>query len=166
MKQLYEANTREHKYLVNEGNRTGTITNILGSVLSMLPEFHKRQNSTAHNPDEADKQTSGTPEASTTDAASYMDNKSTVNNNGKTENDGNNIHHNTIEIIAKNEVFLNVITQKDNNSDIADVHTSLSLQNETYNSELLPIHTETMLRMHCAYNEMLNHYNCIVVGCF
>ena len=40
MKQLYVADTREHKFLVNEANRPGTITNILGSVLSMLPGFH------------------------------------------------------------------------------------------------------------------------------
>ena len=63
MKQLYVADQREHKFLVNEANRPGTITNILGSVLSMLPGFCKRQNSTAHNPDEADEQMSGTPEA-------------------------------------------------------------------------------------------------------
>ena len=35
-----------------------------------------------------------------------------------------------------------------------------------HNSELSPIHTEEMLRMHHAHNEMLNHYNCIVLGCF
>ena len=166
MKQLYVADPREHKFLVNEANKPGTITNILGSVLSMLPGFCKRQNSTAHNPDEADEQTSGTPEVSTIDAASYTDNKSTVNNNGETENDGNDIYYNTIETIAKNEVFFNVITQNDNNSDIADLHTSLSPQNETHNYELSPIHIETMLRMHCAHNKMLNHYNGIVVGCF
>ena len=41
MKQLYVADPREHKFLVNEANRPGTITNILGSVLSMLPGFCK-----------------------------------------------------------------------------------------------------------------------------
>ena len=111
---------------------------------------------------------SKTPGPSTIDAASYTDNKSTVNNNGKTENEGNDSCHNTIDTIADNEVFLNVksvINQKDNNSDIADYHESLGLQNEMHNSELSPIHTETMLRMHHAHNEMLNHYNHIVVGC-
>ena len=42
MKQLYEADPREHKFWVNEANRPGTRTNILGSVLSMLPGFHKK----------------------------------------------------------------------------------------------------------------------------
>ena len=62
-----------------------------------------------------------------------------LTNNGKIENNGNDIHHTTIETIAKNEVFLNVknvINQKDNNSAIADYHVSLSLQNETHNFEL------------------------------
>ena len=49
---------------------------------------------------------------------------------------------------------------------MVDFHTCLSPQNETNNSELSPIHTETMLRMHPAHNEMLNNYNHIVVGCF
>ena len=47
MKQLYVADPREHKFLVNKTNRPDTITNILSSVLSMLPGFHKKnQNST------------------------------------------------------------------------------------------------------------------------
>ena len=103
---------------------------------------------------------SGTPEASTIDAASYTDNKSTVNSNGKTKNEGNDIHHNTIETIAKMKFFSilkNVINQKDNISDIADFHVSLSLQNVTHNTVLSSIHIETMLQMHCAHNKMLNH---------
>ena len=41
MKQLYIADPREHKFLVNEANRPNTITNILGSLLSMLPGLIK-----------------------------------------------------------------------------------------------------------------------------
>ena len=47
-----------------------------------------------------------------------------------------------------------------------DFHTNLNAQNDTHNSEFLPIHTETMLQMHHAHNEIINHYNCIVVRCF
>ena len=43
MKQLYVANPRKHKYLVNEANRPHSITNILDSVLSMLPGFLKNK---------------------------------------------------------------------------------------------------------------------------
>ena len=105
MKQLYVADPTEHKFLVNEANRPCTITNILGSVLGMLPGFCKKQNSTTHNPDETEEQTSETPEASTFDTANYTNNKNIVKYNGKTENEGNDIHHNTIETIAQNEVF-------------------------------------------------------------
>ena len=72
-----------------------------------------------------------------------------------------------IETIAKNEVFpSNVICPKDNTSDIVDFHTNLNPQNDTYNSKFSPIHTKTLLQMHCKHNKMLNHYNHIVVGCF
>ena len=43
MKQLYVADPREHNILANKANRPGAITNILGSVFSMLPAFHKNK---------------------------------------------------------------------------------------------------------------------------
>ena len=163
MKQIYVADPREHKFLVNEANRPSTITNILGSVLSMLSGFCKKQNSTTHSSNKIEEQTLATAEASTIDTTRNINNI----NNGKTDKEGNDIDLNTTETIAKNGVFhSNVMHQKDNNSDIVDFHTNLSMQNETHNSELLPIYSETMLQMHCTHNEMLNHYNHIVVGCF
>ena len=54
MKQPYVGDPRENTFLVNEATRPGTITNILGSVLSMLPGFHKKQNSTTHNPNKTE----------------------------------------------------------------------------------------------------------------
>ena len=44
IKQLYIADPSEHKFLVKEANRPSTFSNILDSVLDMLPEFCKRQN--------------------------------------------------------------------------------------------------------------------------
>ena len=68
---------------------------------------------------------------------------------------------------VKNEVFFSyVVHQKHNISNIADLNSNLSQHNEAHNSELLPIHTETILQIHCAHNGMLNHYKCIVVECF
>ena len=55
MKQLYVADPREHKFLVNEANRLSTLTNILGSVLSILPGFHKK-NRTSHSSNEIGEQ--------------------------------------------------------------------------------------------------------------
>ena len=45
MKQLYRANPSEHKFLVKKANRPSTFSNILDSVLGMLPGFCKRQKS-------------------------------------------------------------------------------------------------------------------------
>ena len=82
MKQLYLADPKEHKFLLNEANRPGTLTNILGSVLSMLPGFHKKKTkSTAHSSKEVEEETPATPEALTIDIASTIDNI----NNGKTD---------------------------------------------------------------------------------
>ena len=75
MKQLYVADPREHKVLVNEANEPGTITNILGSVLSMLPGFCKKQNSTTHNSNDIEEQTQATPESSTINTVSTIDNR-------------------------------------------------------------------------------------------
>ena len=35
-----------------------------------------------------------------------------------------------------------------------------------HSSDLSPIHTETMLQTHHTQNEMLSHYNCMLIGCF
>ena len=40
MKQLYIADASECRFLVNKANRPGTLSNILESVLGMLPGFH------------------------------------------------------------------------------------------------------------------------------
>ena len=39
MKELYTADPSKHKFLVNEANSLGTLSNILGSVLGMLAGF-------------------------------------------------------------------------------------------------------------------------------
>ena len=101
MIQLYVADPKEHKFLVYEANRPGTLTNILGSVLSILPGFHKKQNSTSHSSKEIEERTPTPPEASTIDTASTIDNI----NNGKTDKEGNDIHLNMIETTAKNLSF-------------------------------------------------------------
>ena len=56
MKQLYVADPSEHKFLDNEVSRPGTLSNILGSVLGMLPGFCRRQNDALHNTKESEEQ--------------------------------------------------------------------------------------------------------------
>ena len=136
----------------------------------MLPGFCNIQNSTTPNPSESHKQVSATPEASMIGTASMINNNnSVVNNDSNAENGGNTIHNNTNETSTENEVFLytrNIADQRDDNPDTADFHVNQGEQGNAQNSKLLPIHTETMLRTHCTHNEILNHYNCIVVGSF
>ena len=108
-KQIYIADPREHRFLVNEANRPGAIANILGSILSMLPGFNNRQNSTTLNPSESDEQVSRTPEVSTIETASMININSAVNNDSNAENEGNTIHNNTNETITKNEVFFLIL---------------------------------------------------------
>ena len=69
----------------------------------------------------------------------------------------------------ENEVFLNprnIADERVNSPDTTDFHVRQGQQDDVPNSELSPIHTTTMLRTHCAHNEMLNPYYCIVVGSF
>ena len=123
MKQLYITDPSEHKVLVNEANRPGTLSNILGSVLGMLPGFHRKQNNAFNNTKEIEEQTQATPEALIIDTASTSDNL----NNCKTHKKGNDI-----ETVAKNNVLLgNVLHSKDNTSDILDIHANVSAQNDT-----------------------------------
>ena len=125
----------------------------------------KKQNNTTHDQN-GDEQVSATPESSTIETASTINNNSMINNDGNAKKEGNTIHYNTIETTNENEVFLNtrnIADQRDDNSDTADFHVSVGQQNDTQNSELSPIHTESMLRMHHAH-DMLSHYNHIVVG--
>ena len=154
MKQLYVAEPSEHKFLVNEANRPGTLSNILGSVLGMLPGFAKNKIMQSQNTKEIEEQAQATPEASTIDTDSTLDNL----NSGKALKAGNNKDN-----VNKSNVFLGyVLHSKDNTSDIVDFHANVSAQNDTHSSD----HTEIMLQTHHAHNEMLNHYNHILIGCF
>ena len=63
------------------------MSNILGSVLGMLPGFCRKQNDALHSTKEIEDQAEATPEASTIDTASTLDNL----NGGKTLKEGNNI---------------------------------------------------------------------------
>ena len=60
----------------------------------------------------------------------------------------------------------NIAHQRDDNPDTVDSHVNQGQHDDTQNSELSPICKETMLRTHHAHNEMLIHYNSIVVGYF
>ena len=63
MKQLYIADPSEHNFLVNEANRSSTLSNILDTVLGMVPGFHRKQYNALHNTKEIGEHEQATPEA-------------------------------------------------------------------------------------------------------
>ena len=67
MKQLYVNDASEHKFLVKAANSPSAFSNMIGSVLSLLPGFHRRKNQTNNSKDVEDQKqaTQTTSEAST-----------------------------------------------------------------------------------------------------
>ena len=149
MKQLYIADPSEHKFLVKEANRPSTFSNILDSVSGMLPGFCKRQNNASPNTKEVEDKEQAAPETSTIDTINTLDNS----NSGKNSKMGNNIDN-----VNESNAFLSNVH---NMSDIADFYADTSAQNDIHNSGLFP--TKTMFPNHCTHNEMLSHYNCILI---
>ena len=111
MKQLYIADPSEYKFLVKEANRPSTLSNILDSVLGMLPGFHKRHINVLHNTKDVEDQEQSTPEASTIDTISTLD-------SGKNSKMGNNVDN-----AAESNAFLSNVH---NMSDIPDFCTNTS----------------------------------------
>ena len=93
------------------------MSNILESVLGMLPGFCRKQNNTLHNTKEIKEQAQATPEASAIDTTSTTDNLSS----GKTLKKDNNIGN-----VTEKNVFLDNVH---NTSDIVDCHANASTKN-------------------------------------
>ena len=148
MKQLYITDPSEHRFLVKEAKRPSTFTNILDSVLGLLPGFHKQQNQPYNNKDVEDQKQS-TPEASTIETISNRD-------SGKNSEMGNHVNN-----TAEDNAFLNDIH---NMSDLADFYVNTCTQNEMHNLGLFPSKTAFSNSHTC--NKMLSHYNHILIGCF
>ena len=137
IKQLYIAGPREHKFLVKATNCPSTFSNILGSVLGLLPGFHRRQNQTTYSKDEDQEQAAS--EASTIEMINTV-------HSGKSLEIGN--HVNT--------------ASEDNASDLTNFCT-----NETVHHDMHDVgfsSTKNIFPNHM-HNKMLSHYNCILIGC-
>ena len=67
MKQLYITDPSEHKFFVKAAISPSTFSNILGSVLGLLPRLCRRQNQTnnSNNVEDQTQATQAIPEAST-----------------------------------------------------------------------------------------------------
>ena len=136
-KQLYVTDPSEHKFLVKAVNSPSTFSNVIGSVLSLLPGFHKRKNQTNNSEDVEDQKlaTQATSKASTIETI-------------------NTIHScKTLEI--SNHVDT---TSKDNVSDLADIYVNENVHHYICDPGFFP--TENAFP-NCMHNKMLSHYNCI-----
>ena len=120
----------------------------------MLPGFCWKQSISSHNTKEIEEQEQATPEASTIDTISTLDNS----NSGKTFKTSNDI-----ESVTENNAFLGNVHYT---SDISNFCANVSTQNNTHSSDIFPMYTETMFPNPCTCNEMLSHYNYILIGCF
>ena len=132
IKQLYITDPSKHKFLVKAANSPSTFSNILGSVLVLLPGFHKRQNQTNYSKDVEDQE-QATTEASTIETI------------------------NTIHSGKCSEISNHVDTaSKDNASDLANFCTIESIHHDMHDAGFFP--TENIFP-NCAHNEMFSHYN-------
>ena len=137
MKQLYITDPSEQKFLFKATNSPTTFSNILGSVLGLLPRFRKRHSKINNHKDEDQEQTAA--KASTIKM----------------------IH--TISIGNGTELGNNVDTASEGNaSDLANFCTDKSAHHNMHDAVL---YQENMFP-DCARNKMLSHYNRIVIGCF
>ena len=142
MGQLYITDPSKHRFLVKAVNSPSTFSNILGSVLGLLPGFHRRHNQANNSKDVEDQKqaTHATPETSTTETI------------------------NTIHSGKSLEISNHVDTgSEDNASDLADLYANDIIHHDMHDPGFFP--TENIFPNH-ACNELLSHYNCILIGCF
>ena len=125
MKQLYITDPSEHKFMVKEANRSSTFTNILDSILGLLPGLHKRQNQ-SYNTKDVDDQEQATPKVSTIEIISTMD-------SGKNSEICNHVYNTT-----EDNAFLNDIH---NMSDLADFYVNTITQDEIHNAGFISSQT-------------------------
>ena len=115
----------------------------------MLPGFHAKDKTTICTTlKDVEDQKHATPEASTIDTISTVD-------SGKNLEMGNHVDNTT-----EDNTFLSNVH---NTSDLADFYANTSAQHGMHNSGLFP--TKTVFPNY-THNEMLSHYNCILIGCF
>ena len=137
MKQLYMADPSKSKFLITSANSLSTLSNIFSSVLGLFPRFSNRQGNTNKHKDEDQKQ-------STTKALNIE--AIPTDNAGK----GMSLSTSTDTI------------QEVDVSDLANLSMDISIHHDVCDTPLL--HGGLFQNRTC--NEMLTHYNRIVIGCF
>ena len=137
MKQLYITDPSEHKFLVKSANSPSTLSNIFSSVLGLFPRIGNRQSNTNKHKNE-DQKLSAT-EASNIEAMCTANSSKGMNSSYSTD---------TIR-----EVDV---------SDLANLSADVNIHHNVHYKPLL--HGGLFQNSTC--NEMLTHYNRVVIGCF
>ena len=137
MRQLYIADPSKHKFLVTAANSPNTFSNIFSSVSGLFPMVGKRQSQVSKHKDE-DQEQSAT-EASTIEAIC-------TTNSTKGMDMSNNA-----DTIPDDDVL-----------DLVNLSTDISIYHDAQDTASHQVN----LFQNCTCNEMLNHYNRVVIGCF
>ena len=138
---MYVADPSEHKFLIKAANSPSAFSNMIGSVLSLLPGFCKRKNQTNNYKDVEDQKqaTQATPKASTIETV------------------------NTVQSGKSLEISNHVDTTSEDVSDLADFYANENVYHYICDSGFFP--TKNVFS-NCMHNKMLSYYNCILIGCF
>ena len=138
MKQLYIADPSEHKFLVTSANSPSTFLSVIfSSVLGLFPRFSNMQNDTNKHKNE-DKKQSATK-------ASTIETIPTTNSNIG------------MNVSTSGETIQEVVV-----SDLANLSTDISIHHNMHDTPSL--HGGLFQNSRC--NEMLTHYNRVVIGSF
>ena len=137
MRQLYIDDPSKHKFLATTTNSLSTFSNIFISVLGLFPRIGIRQSQVSKHKNE-DQEHSAT-EASTIE---------TICSTNSTK--GMDLSNNT-DTIPEDDVL-----------DLVNLSTDISIHHDAQDTAS----HQGNLFQNCTCNEMLNHYNRVVVGCF
>ena len=137
MKQLYITDPSKHKFLVTSANSPSTLSNIFSSVLGLFPRFSNRQGNTNKHKNEDQKQ-----------SATEASNKGPIHTVNSSK--GMNLSTSTDTI------------QEVDVSDLGNPSADVSIHHEWHDTPSL--HGGLFQNSTC--NEMLTHYNRVVIGCF
>ena len=137
MKQLYIPDPSKHKFLVTSSNSPSTLSNIFSSVLGLFPRFGNRQGNTNKHKNEDQKQ-------SATEASNIEPICTTNSSKG-------------MNLSTSTDIIWEVDA-----SDLANLSADISIHHNA--CETPSLHGD--LFQNSTDNEMLTHYNRVVIGCF
>ena len=137
MEQLYIADPSKHKFLVTSANSLSTFSNIFSFILGLFQRFSNRQSHTNKHKDEDQKQSA--TEAPTIETICTPNSNKVMNLST------------SVDTIPEDDVL-----------DLANLSAGISIHHNAGDTASL----QGGLFQNSTYNEVLTHYNRVVIGCF